>query len=61
MITAGYLDRLADALQRTGVSREAAGRYAVLVGDTPELDGDQVVVREDDGTELARFPASLLD
>lgn len=61
MITADNLQAIALALRRFGVSEAQAERYAVLIGDTPEVDGAQVVVRDDDGTELARVPASVLE
>lgn len=54
------LDRLAAALQRAGASAAEAKRHAPLIGDTPEIEADQVVVRDEDGGELARYPATVL-
>lgn len=37
------------------LTHAAASRYAVLIGDTPEVEEDgRVIVRDDDGTILAR-------
>jgi hypothetical protein len=53
---------LIDAIQALGYDRATAGRYAVLVGDTPCRDGDGKIIVEDvDGQVLARLDLDCFD
>jgi hypothetical protein len=49
-----------DRIEAAGVDRQTAGEYAGRIGDTPWIEGDEVVVRDDDERELARLPRSVL-
>ena len=51
------LESLAKAIVGLGYSQVQADQLAILIGDTPELDGDFVVVRSGDEV-LARLPLS---
>jgi hypothetical protein len=39
-----------------GYAPEVADRWAVLIGDTPAIDGENLVVQDEQGQELARLP-----
>ncbi len=58
-----FLDSMVAAIVQTGVDPMTAERWAALIGDTPEMSDDDsfVIVRERDGTELARLPTSILE
>ena len=43
-----------------GCSKELAGDYASAIGDTPEIQNGQVVIRTAEGRVLARLPESVL-
>ncbi len=47
---------LIKAIESKGFDRETAGKYAVIIGDTPVVDeaGNTLVI-DDQGKELARF------
>lgn len=47
-------------IEGTGLDRATAGRCAALIGDAPTMEGDTIVVREKDGSEIARLPFSVL-
>ena len=47
---------LIKAIEGKGFDRETAGKFAVIIGDTPVFDETgNVVVIDDGGKELARF------
>lgn len=54
-----YFEKMAPIVaEENGISRELAGKYLSIIGDTPELDPNdpgKVVVIDDDGHELARI------
>lgn len=60
MLLDGFL-ALVDRIKALGYDEETAAEYASLIGDTPMVDGDQVVVIDENGQELARLPASIYD
>lgn len=50
-------------LMALDLPRATAERYAGLIGDTPTIVGDEVVILEEDGlesTEVARVPVSVI-
>ena len=51
------LESLAGAIVKLGYSQEQADEWAVMIGDTPAIDGDQLVVM-DGRREVARLPLS---
>jgi hypothetical protein len=59
MMTESQFKKLAQDLARlNNLSPEIAGRYAVLIGDTPEMDEDGLlVVRDNAGDILATLVA----
>lgn len=61
MTDATNLAHIARAFLRRGYSPEQASEFAVLLGDTWEMEGDQVLVRDESGRELARIPESELE
>ena len=53
---------LIDEIVSLGYDRETAGRWAVLIGDTPVLDRDGfVMVMDDQGQVLARLRLELFN
>jgi hypothetical protein len=56
MITPDGIQDMASAIAKAnGISLETATRYANLIGDTPELDGqNRVIVRDEQDREIAR-------
>lgn len=59
MLTPNMFDEQAAVLAAAnGISLDLAGRYLGLIGDTPELDDQgKLVVRDENGAELARLTA----
>ena len=41
--------------------KELARDYAVAIGDTPEIQAGQILVRNQDGRVIARVPQSVLE
>ena len=57
MTEADMLDTLAENIRGLGYSTAQADEWAVLIGDTPEIDGSHLIVRS--GSEIvARLPLS---
>lgn len=54
------LQTLVDGLLAAGVPEDRAEEYAALIGDTPEVEGDEVLIRDEAGVVLARVPSSVL-
>ena len=53
---AAMLGELAETIRSLGYSQEQADDWAVRIGDTPEVDGLQVIVRDDAGEVVAQLP-----
>jgi len=59
MMTIENFHDLAKQIQEeNGLDEETASHYAALVGDTPELDEDGLVIVLEDGREIARIKMS---
>jgi len=52
------LNDLAARIRDVGYAPDVADRWAVLIGDTPGIDGSDLVVQSDTGEVLARLPLS---
>jgi len=49
-------ESLVEEIARQGFDPETAGRYAVLIGDTPVIDSDgKLVVQDEHGKIIARL------
>lgn len=55
---ASMLESLADTIRSLGYSQEQADDWSVRIGDTPEVDRLQVIVRDDAGKVVARLPVA---
>ncbi len=53
--------RLARRIQKLGHPFDLAEDIALAIGDLPEIEGDQVIARREDGSELARIPLEVYD
>ena len=51
------LESLAKAIVGLGYSKSVADQWAILIGDTPELDCETIVIRSG-GKVVARLPVS---
>lgn len=43
-----------------GCSKDLAGDYATAIGDSPEIQNGEVVVRDDRGRVIAHLPENVL-
>lgn len=52
---------LVSRLRKLGHSKDQAEDIAAAIGDLPEIEGAEVIARQEDGSELARIPLSAYD
>ncbi|MCE9519103.1 MAG: hypothetical protein K8R87_06080 [Verrucomicrobia bacterium] len=56
------LESLATRIRNTiNCGRELAQDYAAMIGDTPEIQAGQVILRNAEGRIIARVPQSVLE
>jgi hypothetical protein len=62
MHTEDSFKQLIKAIESKGFDRETAGKFAVIIGDTPHVDeaGNTVVI-DNEGKELARFKLDFFE
>lgn len=62
MMSDEALDALAAEIMALGYDEETAGDYAAYIGDLPIKDEhSNIVVRDEDGRELARLPLKFFN
>ena len=54
---AALVNRIRNAL---GCGKDLAGDYAAAIGDSPEIQNGNVVIRDESGRIIARVPESVL-
>ena len=55
---AALVNRIRNAL---GCGKDLANDYATAIGDTPEIQNGNVVIRDESGRIIARVPESVLE
>jgi hypothetical protein len=61
-MTEAALDNLTTRIRNSlGCSKELAQQYARDMGDKPEIQNGQILVRNEDRRIIARLPASVLN
>lgn len=60
-MTVDDFNALVERLIAAGVPAKDAGRWAAFIGDTPYVEGDEVIVRDETGCELGRVPVWMVE
>lgn len=60
-MTQPEFNRLTRRIQKLGHPFDLAEDIALAIGDLPEIEGEEVIARREDGSELARIPLATYD